>query len=333
MLSPVLPHPGAPHLDAARETEALVAGLRQRIIGDLRRGGAVLGVSGGVDSAVALALAVRAFPPSRVVALLLPENDSDPASETLAREVCRQYGVEPIREEITAALEGFGCYQRRDEAIRRVVPEFDAASGYRVSIQLPANLLQANTLNTFLLCVLRPDGSRVTAPLAPDDYLQIVAASNFKQRARMSLLYYYGELRHFAVVGTPNKDEHELGFFVRWGDGGYDVAPLVHLFKTQVYELAEYLEVPEEIRHRPPTTDTYSAPCTQQEFFFRLPFSLLDAVWSAWEAGESREATAEATGLSGEQVQWIYADLSRRIRTSSMLRARPEPLKPKPALA
>jgi NAD+ synthase len=100
------------------------------------------------------------------------------------------------------------------------------------------------------------------------EYLQIVAASNLKQRTRMSTLYYHAEMRNYAVIGTANKNEHDQGFFVKYGDGGVDIQPIAHLFKTQVYQLARYLGVPEEIQQRPPTTDTYSASCTQEEFSF-----------------------------------------------------------------
>jgi len=309
-------------IDPAAETERLVGELR-RWIRQLKRGGAVLGVSGGVDSATVLGLAVRAFGPGRVIALNLPERDSDPLSEILAGEVCSKFGVTPIREDIRDALEGFGCYRRRDEAIRRVIPEYDAGKGYKAKIVLPQNLLDEDTLNVFSVVVLTPGGMELTEPLPPAEFLQIVAASNFKQRTRMAMVYYHAELRNYAVLGTANKNEHDQGFFVKYGDGGVDLKVIGHLFKTQVYQLAEYLGVPESIRSRPPTSDTYSAPCDQQEFFFRLPFETMDLLWYAMLHEVPASETAQVMGLTEQQVQRAYADFSRKERTTDYLRRAP----------
>ena len=253
-------------IDPEAETERIVAMLRDSVSKVMHRRGAVLGISGGVDSSVVLALCARAFDPERVVALMLPEQDSESDSESLARQVARQYGVEPILEVITPVLEGFGCYPRRDEAIKRVFPEYDATTGYKAKVVLPQNVLEQGGFNVPSLTMITPTGEEQTKRLSPNDYFQIVAASNFKQRTRMAMLYYHAELRNYAVVGTANKNEHGQGFFVKHGDGGVDVQPITHLFKTQVYQLAEYLGIPQDIRERIPTSDTYSAPQTQEEF-------------------------------------------------------------------
>ncbi len=237
-------------IDPAAETERIVAMLRHSVGKVLRRRGAVLGVSGGVDSSVVLALCARAFGPERVVALLLPEKDSESDSERLGRMVAQQFGIEAILENITPVLDGFGCYRRRDDAIKRVFPEYDFAAGYKAKIVLPQNVLDDKTLNVFSLTIITPGGEERSKHLPPGEFFQIVAASNFKQRTRMSLLYYHAEVNNFAVIGTANKDEHRQGFFVKYGDGGVDVRPITHLFKTQIYQLAEYLEIPEEIRTR-----------------------------------------------------------------------------------
>ncbi|HXG49587.1 MAG TPA: NAD(+) synthase [Methylomirabilota bacterium] len=310
-------------IDPAAETERVVRALRETVSQRLRRRGAVVGISGGVDSAVVLALCVRAFSPRHVVALMMPDKDSSPESERLARELAAQFGVEPILENVTAALEGFGCYRRRDEAIARVFPEYDAAQGYKAKIVLPPNLLEEGTLNVFSVTIVRPDGSEATRPLPLPEYLQIVAASNFKQRTRMALLYYHAELRNYAVIGTANKNEHDQGFFVKHGDSGVDVKALGHLYKTQVYQLAEYLGVPAAIRQRPPTSDTYSAPCTQEEFFFRLPFETMDLLWFAQEHDFPPAEVAAVMGLNEAQVKRAYADFARKKRTTDYLRLEP----------
>ena len=314
---------GVLEIDAAAETERITEALRKSVLHVMHRAGGVVGISGGIDSSVALALSVRAFGPERVTAVMMPEKDSDPESEQLARLLADCYSVNPVLENITPVLEGFGCYPRRDEAIRRVFPEYDGATGYKAKIVLPQNLLEGDTLNFFSLTIITPDGEEKTKRLTGRDTLQIVAASNFKQRTRMSMLYYHAEVNNFAVIGTANKNERDQGFFVKYGDGGSDVQAIAHLYKTQVYKLAKYLNVPEEIQRREPTTDTYSAPTSQKEFFFRLPFETMDLLWYAQEHNVPPAEAAEVMGLTEVQVQRAYNDFIRKERTTRYLRLPP----------
>lgn len=310
------------NIDAELETARLVRFIQQIVRQSLRRGG-VVGISGGVDSAVVFALTVRAFGPDNVVAVMMPDQDSDPLSEVYARELAAKFGVEPVLEDITPALTGFGCYARRDDAIRRVFPEYDAAKGWKAKIVLPQDLLDGGTLNVFSVAVIAPDGSEASHPLAPREMLEIVAATNLKQRSRMTTLYLHAEARQYAVIGTANKNEHAQGFFVKYGDSGVDLQPIAHLYKSQIYQLAKHLGVPESIQRRTPTTDTYSAPCDQQEFFFRLPFETLDLLSFAREHGFSAAETAVVMGLTEEQVQRVFDDLQRKQRTTQFLRMQP----------
>jgi len=282
-----------------------------------------VGISGGVDSSVVLALCVRAFGPQKVVALMLPEKDSESESEQMARRLAAHFGVTPTLEVITPVLDGFDCYRRRDEAIRRVFPEYDASKGYKAKIVLPQNLLDEDTLNVFSLVVITPGGKEMSKQLPVREFLQIVAASNLKQRTRMSMLYYHAEVNNYAVIGTANKNEHDQGFFVKYGDGGVDIKAIGHLYKTQVYQLSEYLGVPEEIRRRTPTSDTYGAPCNQQEFFFRLPFETMDLLWFAQEHKVPLAEVAQVMGLTEIQVSRAFDDFSRKLRATDYLRMAP----------
>src|SRR5262249_55798264 len=194
---------------------------------------------------------------------------------------------------------------------------------YREKIVLPQNLLEENTLNTFSVTIVTPDGSEHKAPLPAREFLQIVAASNFKQRTRMAILYYHAEMHNYAVIGTANKNEYDQGFFVKYGDGGVDVGAIGHLYKTQVYQLAAFLDVPAEIQQRTPTTDTYSAHCTQEEFFFRLPFETMDLVWYAQENGVQVGDVARVMGLTEIQVHRAYRDFDRKRRATESLRSAP----------
>jgi len=318
-------------LDPAAETGRIVGWLRDQVRRVMRRQGAVVGISGGVDSSVVLALVARAFTAQRVVAVMMPDSDSDPSSERLARDLCARLGLEPVLEAVSDALEGFDCYRGRDEAIRRVYPDFDPAAGDTARIVLPGNLLEHDALNIFSLEIIAPDGTRIERTLPAREYLQIVAASNFKQRARMAMLYYHADLNNFAVVGTANRNEHRQGFFVKYGDGGVDVSAIAHLLKTQVYQLAAYLGVPEEIQRRQPTTDTYSAQCTQEEFFFRMPFAIMDRIWHAQESGLSPVQAAVALNLTELQVERVYRHFTNKQRATEYLRMAPVALPVDPA--
>ncbi|MFZ5915374.1 MAG: NAD(+) synthase [Chloroflexota bacterium] len=309
------------NIDPAAVTEQLVANLRRDVRQTLHRSGAVVGISGGVDSSVVLALCVRAFGPQRVVGVMMPEKDSSADSLVLARKLANHFGIETVVEDMTGALVGYGCYTRRDEAIRRVFPEYDPS--YKAKITLPGDVLDSDALNVFYLTIISPEGEQKSQRLNLRDYLQIVAASNFKQRSRMTMLYFHAEARNYAVIGTPNKNEHDQGFFVKWGDGGYDIAPVRHLFKTQIYQLAAHLDVPQDIRQAIPTTDTYSAHSSQEEFFFRLPFEVMDLLWYALEHHVSAAEAAQVMGLTEEQVQRAWADISRKQRTTQYLRTLP----------
>jgi len=306
-------------LDVEKEVERIEKGLRQAVYHQLHRQGAVVGISGGIDSSVVLALCARAFGPERVVGILLPDKESSPENIDLAHRLAEQYQVNAIIENISAALDGFDCYRRRDEAIRRIFPEYQ--TGWGIKMVLSGNLLEESTLNIFRLVVADLQGHEYSKRLPLKEYLEVMASSNFKQRARMSLLYYHAESRNFAVVGTANKNEHDLGFFVKFGDGGMDVNPIGHLFKSQVYQLGKYLDLPEEILERAPTTDTYPGGSTQEEFFYRIPFDILDTIWLGWKQGISNDEIARALGLSKEQVERVVADIAQKIKTTTYLRA------------
>ncbi|MCK4561170.1 MAG: NAD(+) synthase [Calditrichia bacterium] len=309
------------YLDVQKETDKIVNQLKDDVFHKLKKRGAVVGISGGLDSSVILGLCVHAFGPKRVVGIMMPEHDSNPDSVKLATSLANKFGVEYVVENMSDTLAGFKCYERRDEAIKKVFPEY--TSDYKAKITLSTDILDKDTLNIFHLNIILPSGEEKIERIPVKEYLQIVAASNFKQRSRMCMLYYHAESRNFAVVGTGNKNEHEQGFFVKYGDGGADVKPIAHLFKTQVFQLGEHLGMPDEIQNRVPTTDTYSAEQTQEEFFFRLPFDILDTIWFGWEKGVPAADIASALELKPEQVDNVIHDIKRKIAATEYLRMNP----------
>ena len=308
------------HIDAKAEVDRLGGLLRDQVLRDLRRKGIVVGISGGVDSAVVAGVCARALGPERVLGLLMPERDSSPDSLRLGREAAAAVGVETVVEDVGPALAALGCYDRQVRAIQAVFPDY--GDGWRCKLTLPPRL-DTDRLNIFQLTVQPPAGEPRTARMPASAYQALVAATNMKQRVRKLLEYTHADRVGFAVAGTPNRLEYELGFFVKSGDGAADVKPIAHLYKTQVYALAEALGVPEEIRRRPPTTDTYSLPQSQEEFYFSLPYQKMDVALFARDAGASADEAAGPLGLTPEQVTRVYKDIDQKRAQARYLHAPP----------
>ncbi len=304
-------------LDVEASIAQITARMREQLSINLKRRGLVVAMSGGVDSSVCAGLAVAAVGEKRVFGVFMPERDSDPRSLELAREWAEKLGIEYTVEDIAPILEAAGCYRRRDDAIRRVVPEF--GPGWKSKVVLPGDRLNSDRLNTSRLVVQSPEGELTEHRLPPAEYRIIVAATNFKQRVRKMLEYYHADRLHYAVVGTPNRLEYDQGFFVKGGDGLADLKPIAHLYKTQVYQLAAALSVPEGVTSRPPTTDTYSLPQSQEEFYFSLPAQTMDLVLHAYNSGLDAEAAAEALGYETVQIERAYRDIEQKRATTRYL--------------
>ncbi len=305
-----------PEREVARITERLVAWS-----GRMRRRGLVVGLSGGIDSSVVAALGVAALGPERVFGLHMPEQDSSPETVRLSTLVSDSLGIDSTIEDLTPMLEAAGCYRRRDDAIRLVYPEF--GPNHRAKIVLPS-VLDSDALRLFSVVVQDPDGQESRHRLTTEAYLGIVAATNFKQRVRAMLEYYHADRLNYIVGGTPNRLEYDQGFFVKLGDGAADVKPIAHLYKRQVYALPEYLRVPEEIRMRPSTTDTYSLPQSQEEFYFSLPWERMDLCLYGYSHEIPAETVAGAIGLDANAVERVYRDIEQKRRTTEYLHLPPQ---------
>ena len=306
-------------IDAGAEIERIAGALRTQLRA-MKKRGLVLGLSGGIDSSVSLALAVRAVGAKNVFGLFMPENDSDPESLSLGRLVAGTFGVDAAVEDIGPALKALGCYERRDGFIRELVPDYGDGWASKIVI---ANALETDAYNISSLVVQDPAGNRQKLRMPPSVYLGIVAATNMKQRTRKQVEYYHADRLNFAVIGTPNRLEYDQGFFVKNGDGAADVKPIAHLYKSQVYALAAHLGVPEEIRRRPPTTDTYSLEQTQEEFYFSLPYDRMDLCLYGLNNGVPAADVAVATGLGEDQVQRVWADITAKRKATRYLHSEP----------
>jgi NAD+ synthase len=308
--------PDVLELDATSVCESMSAEIRRIVLGKLKRRGAVVGMSGGIDSSVTAAICVRALGPERVFGIFMPEEDSSDESLTLGRLLAKTLGIETALEDIGPTLGALGCYRRRDEAIRKVIPEY--GDGWKSKIVLPS-ILDQSAYPLFSVVARSPSGEEKKVRLSAEAYLGVVAATNFKQRTRKMMEYYHADRLWYAVAGTPNRLEYAQGFFVKNGDGASDFKPIAHLYKSQVYQLASYLGVPSQIIERPPTTDTYSLEQTQEEFYFSVPLETLDLCLYARNHAVEVAQVAHATGLRDEQIRRIYASIDSKIRSSQYL--------------
>jgi len=316
-------------LDLEAKARELSEALREAVLQRLRRRGLVVAVSGGIDSACVAALAVRALGAKRVFALLLPERDSSSESTVYATRLCQQLGIDFAVQDVSPILEAAGCYRLRDEALRSVYPRFTHGMPWKIAMH--GDRLRSDALNFPHAVIATPEGE-CRVRLTPHAALQIVAATNFKQRTRKMLEYFHADLRVYAVGGTANRLEHDQGFFGKLGDGAADVKPIAGLYKSQTYALAGHLGVIPEILRRAPTTDTFSLAQSQEEFFFSLDYRDLDLMLWAKNHGVRPEEVAEVMGYAVEQVVRVYDDIDQKRRTTAYLHAPPILLEPVPEL-
>jgi NAD+ synthase len=307
-------------IDAAAATREIAAAIREQVLRRLRKRGVVIGLSGGIDSSVTVALCAKALGPEKVFAVLMPEKDSDPESLHLGRLMVEALGLRSATEDLEPILAAAGCYRRRDDFIRKVLPEFGPGWGCKVVI---VNALAGDGYNLTQLVVQSPNGAQQTLRMPLEVYLGIIAATNMKQRTRKQIEYYHADRLNYAVAGTPNRLEYDQGFFVKNGDGAADLKPIAHLYKSQVYQLAEHLGVPAEIRRRPPTTDTWSLAQTQDEFYFSLPYDRMDLCLYGLNHAIPAAAVGRAAGLTVDEVERVWRDIAAKRKATRYLHEPP----------
>ena len=305
-------------IDAAKIVDEVAQFIKHEVENVYKRQGVIVGLSGGIDSAVMAALAVHALGKDRVVGLILPEKESNPVSSSFAAKHAQAMGIEYREVYITNTVNSICPYEWRDDYIKQLVPEY--VNGYRYNISLPTDLLERDAFNFYILRVELPDGTIKKKRLNFDAFRTITAFASIKIRARMIHLYWEAERRELVVAGTTNRTEMILGDFCKYGDGGTDMEPLAGLYKDQIYQLARYLNVIPEIVDRTPSPDTFSLPVSDQEFFFRIPFDKLDYLLYAWENGVSEAETAGLLEIPEEAVARAYKDFTSKNRATAHLR-------------
>ena len=307
-------------IDVEKEADLIIERIRTIIPKKLKRQGAVVAMSGGIDSSTVAGLCVKALGKERVLGLLMPEKHSSDDTLNLSKNVAEAFGIETIYENISPVLETVGCYQKQEDAYKKVIPEY--GDGWKAKIVLPS-VIDSDSFRLYSVVAQNPSGEIIKKRLTPSAYLEIVAATNFKQRIRKMFEYYHADRLNYATTGTPNRLEYDQGFFVKLGDGAADIKPIAHLYKSQVYQMAAYLGVPEDILNRPPTTDTYSMPQSQDEFYFSLPYDKMDLCLYGLNNNISKEEVAEAAGITAEQLQRVYNDIEQKRRTTRYLHLEP----------
>jgi NAD+ synthase len=307
-------------IDCAQEVDRIATAMRDLVFKQFKRKGAVVGVSGGIDSSVVAAICARALGKEHVLALFMPEAESADETLGLSKLLVDSLGIKSEMEDITPVLEGAGCYRRRDDFIRTVVPEY--GEGYKCKIVLP-DMMASESFAVYSIVVQSPAGETKKIRLPLNAYLGILASSNFKQRIRKMIEYYHADRLNYAVTGTPNRLEYDLGFFVKGGDGAADFKPIAHLYKSQVYQLAEYLQIPEEIQKRPPTTDTYSLAQSQEEFYFSMPLAKMDLCLYGRDHGLTADMLAPRLGFTADQVEKAYSIIDSKRKFAHYLHLPP----------
>ncbi len=308
-------------IDPKRESAIVAEFMGAQLKGTPKRDGIIVGISGGIDSAVVAALAVAAVGKDRVYGLILPEKESNPISAEFAKKVIDKLGIRHHTVELTEAVGSFAAYKTRDEIIKGIFPEYN--ENYKFNIYLPQNLLDVDRYNFYTLRIDDGKGNHKEKRLTKQQFLTITAAANVKIRSRMIALYFTGEQMNYLVAGTTNKTEFLLGDYCKFGDGGTDIEAISHLYKSQVYQIGEYYGVPQEIIDRVPSPDTFSLPVSDQDFYFCLPFNLLDPLLYAWEYKVDIGSVSKELGLTAEQINRAYRDFESKHTTTEHIRQLP----------
>ena len=256
-----------------------------------------------------------------------PAQSDDSAQR--AHVLAEHLGVRTETVDIAPALEAIGCYRARDAAVRATLPEY--GEGWKFKIVIDGGI--DGRFNRFKLVAQDPAGETVVRNLGLNEYLTIVAATNFKQRIRKTLEFFHADRLNYAVVGTPNRLEYDQGFFVKNGDGSADVKPIAHLYKSQVYGMARHQGLPARVCDATPTTDTYSLSQGQDEFYFALPYAQMDLALWALNHDVPAADLARELGVTESQAQAVYDDIANKRRTTRYLHAAPVLVEPVTELA
>jgi len=273
--------------------------IKNEVFEKFHKKGAILGLSGGIDSAVTSALCARSLGSEKVLGLIMPEKESDSKSQQLAQQIAKKFNIETKIIDISNILESFGVYQNKEKIVKEKFPNFNSDCKYRVVV--PPKL--EKNIGIPYLEVLDEKNNQHKIKISSFEFLTLTAATSIKHRVRMTILYFYGEKNNLTVIGTTNKSEYLQGYFVKYGDGGSDIEPLVNLYKSQIYQLGEFFNVPKEVLIKDASPDVWSFTTNDEEFFYSVPYDVVDLILFARENKLSVNEIQKHSKISTENIE------------------------------
>ncbi len=299
--------------------------IKSYTIDTLGKKGVVIGLSGGLDSSVTAALATKSLGSENVFGLIMPEKESSPQSQKLAKLLVNQLKIKSEVVDITKILDSYDIYNIREKIVKKYFSKFNKNCKYRLSV--PKFDPKKSKLRIPFLEIQDNKNNIHQFNLNSQDFSTLYSATSIKHRTRMAMLYFYAEKNNLSVVGSTNKSEYIQGYFVKYGDGGVDLEPIQNLYKTQVYDLGRHLKIPSKILSRKASPDTWSFETTDEDFFFGISYENLDIILHERENGIEPKKIEKITGLKTTEIKTITKYLDKRKKSTSHMRKSPSSIK------
>ncbi len=292
-----------------KDVDDLCNFLQDEIFVKSQKYGAIVGLSGGIDSTVTMALCAKALDSTKTLGLTMFEKESNPSNRSLINKIAKNYDIKIENIDITPILDSFGVYSYREKIVKEKFPTFNSNCKYRIVVFPNFNFIGMPYLE-----ILDEKNERHKIKISSSDFLTLTSATSIKHRVRMTLLYFNAEKKNLSVVGTTNKSEYLQGYFVKYGDGGSDIEPLVNLYKSQIYQVGSFLNIPEEIMTNDASPDVWSYSATDEEFFYTVPYDIVDLILYAREMNLSIIEIKKLSNLSEEKIKNLlrFQDIKQR---------------------